>query len=88
MYKIKEGFMLREMGYTNVVVATGKAAEGFKGMIKLNSVGAFMWKNLSEGITKEKLLKKITDKYDVSPEKAEKDIEMFLSKLKEAEFLE
>ena len=57
--KTKSGFMLRQVGGKNVVVAVGKAAEDFNGLITLNSTGAFLWEQLSHGISYDELLGKM-----------------------------
>ena len=41
--KIKEGFVRRNVGGSDVVVAVGKASVEFNAMINLNSTGAFIW---------------------------------------------
>lgn len=88
MIKIKEGFILREVADTYAVVAVGKASMNFKGMITLNETGAFLWKYLALGITKEDLLTKLLDEYEVSKEDAIKHIDLFINKLKESDILE
>ena len=49
--KTKAGFMLRSVGGRHVVVAVGKASEEFNGLITLNDSGAFLWEELSKGIS-------------------------------------
>lgn len=44
--KIKDGFILRKVGIQYVVAATGKASEGFNGMMRLNETGAFAFRLL------------------------------------------
>ena len=46
--KIKDGFILRKVGIQYVVAATGKASEGFNGMMRLNETGAFAFRLLQE----------------------------------------
>lgn len=88
MIKIKEGFMLREVAGSYAVVAVGKASLQFKGMITLNETGAFLWKNLAEGIEKEELLKKMLAEYDVLESEASKHIDQFIEKLEKSGILE
>ena len=87
IYQIKKGFLLRRMGGSAVVVAVGEAAKSFKGVIKLNEVGAFLWERLSDGATAEQLLQAVTDTYDVESEQARENIESFLAKAKEGGLL-
>ena len=88
MIKIKEGFMLREVAGSFAVVPVGKASLDFKGMISLNETGAFLWKLLAEGITKEDLLVKMLAEYDVDEEVAKTHIDTFIKKLEESGLLE
>ena len=46
--KIKKGFLMREVAGENVVIAVGEAAKSFKGMIRLNPSGAFLWQLLEK----------------------------------------
>ena len=46
--KIKEGFVLHSVGDENVVVAIGKMTKKFRGMIRLNSTGAFIFRQLEK----------------------------------------
>lgn len=86
--KIKEGFILRNVGGQNIVVATGSASESFKGMLKLNEIGAMLWKLLDEGADEEALVKAVTDKYDVDTEKAAEDVKRFTGRLVSEGFAE
>ncbi len=82
--KIKEGFLLREVGGTSVVVAVGDAARNFNGMMTLNPTGAFLWRELEKGGRTEELVKALCGEYDVTPETAAGDVERFIQKLKSA----
>lgn len=76
--KIKEGFMLREVAGSYVVVAVGARSEEFNGMVNLNSTGAFLWQNLEKGADKEGLIQALLNEYEVTEEQAAKDVERFL----------
>ena len=79
--KIKKGFMLREVSGSFVVVPVGAASKEFKGLITLNSTGAFLWKELLLGKTLEELKQALLNEYDVSEEIATRDCEQFIKKL-------
>ncbi len=85
--KIRDGFILREIAGSFIVVAVGDAVKTFNGVINLNPTGAFLWKKLSEGGDEETLLKALLSEYDVDEEIARKDIAMFIEKLKNANLL-
>ncbi len=86
--KIKEDFILRKVADSYVVVPVNKMTLDFNGIINLNETGAFLFGLLQKGATKQELLDKMLDKYDVTDEIANKDIDNFLSKVKEADILE
>ena len=85
--KIKEGFILREIAGSFIVVAVGEAVKSFNGVINLNPTGALLWKKLSEGGDEQSLLKALLDEYDVEEEVAKKDIELFIDRLKKANLI-
>ena len=86
--KIKEGFMLRNVAGSSVVVPLGKAAADFNGMITLNEVGAFLWEHLQQETTAEALQAALLEAYEVTPEKAADGVAKFVDNLKQAGFLE
>lgn len=86
--KIKENFVLRELCGSFVVVAVGEQTLNFKGLIKLNETGAFLWKNMAEkDVTEEALLQAMLAEYDVEKDVAQTDIKEFVDLLKEADLL-
>ena len=86
--KIKKDFILRKVADAYVVVPVGKLTLDFNGIINLNETGAFLFELLQEGAEKEDLLRKMLEEYDVTPEKAAADIDVFLKKAEEADVLE
>lgn len=87
--KIKEGFMLREVAGSYVVIPVGEASKNFKCMINLNSTGAFLFEKLKKGVSNiEELVKMMQEEYDVNEEIANRDAQMFVQKLQEANILE
>ena len=86
--KIKDGFILRKVGIQYVVAATGKASEGFNGMMRLNESGAFAFRLMQQGITEEELTIRLMEEYEVSEQTARKDVAAFTAALREADALE
>lgn len=86
--KIKEGFAKRNIAGSEIVVPVGEKALQFNGMITLNESGAFFWDCLKEETTKEEIVKKVLEIYDVTPEKANADVEKFIAMLRENELIE
>ena len=86
--KIKEDFLRRKVADCYVVVPVGKATVDFNGMMNLNETGAFLWEKLENDTTKEELLKAMLDEYEVTEDIAKKDIDNFITKLKDGNLLE
>ena len=86
--KLNQGFVLREVAGTWVVLPVGQASVDFNGMISLNDTGALLWKTLEQGADRETLVTALTEEYDVTPEQAAQDVDKFLDALKNAGCLE
>ncbi len=86
--KIKEGFILRQIADSNLVVPVGQMAKQFNGVIKLNESGVFMWKKLVDGIDLDGLVNALTSEYDVDEATARKDAEAFTNALIQAQIVE
>ena len=86
--KLKSGYILREVAGNYLVVAVGKRAKEFNGMINLNGTAAELWKLLEDGNTEEGLTAFLLENYDVDEERARENVSAFVKKLKEADLLE
>lgn len=85
--KIKDGFILREVAGSYLVVAVGDAVKNFSGIINLNETGAFLWKLAEKKVDQQEMVDALTAEYDVTKEVAEKDVKAFIDKLKEMEII-
>lgn len=86
--KLKDGFIMRTVAGSNVVIPTGKRAVDLNGMITLNDTGAFIWKQLEAGADADGIVTAILDAYDVEEARARSCVESFLRQLDEAGCLE
>jgi hypothetical protein len=86
--RISEGFVLREVAGQAVVIAVGEASEKFHGMINLNDTGKCIWQGIQEGMLEKEIVKKITDQYEVDPERAENDVKQMVQKMYEVGVIE
>ena len=77
--RVKEDLVLNKVVDEYVVVA--KNPDVFKGILKLNETGAFIFKIMQQDIAADKIIEKITEEYDVSKEKAEVDLNEFINHL-------
>ena len=79
--KIRDGFILREVAGTFVIITAGNADLDFKGVITVNEVGALIWKGVEAGKSKDEIVDKILSEYDVQREVAAVDCDEFLQQL-------
>lgn len=79
--RIKDGFVLREVAGTFVIISTGSENLDFKGVITVNEVGALIWKGVEAGKSKDEIVEKILSEYDVQKEVASADMDEFLEQL-------
>ena len=87
--KIKEGFVLREIAGNIVVVPTGTLVKEFPTMITLNESGRFLFELLQKAdLEVEELTNKLIEKYKIDENRASKDAEMFVKKLKDSGVLQ
>lgn len=86
--KIKEGFLLRQVGDNHVVVPVGAQTVDFRCIITLNEVGAFLWEKLGADCTVTTLVEALLAEYDVTAEIATADVERFVASLREKNLLD
>jgi hypothetical protein len=86
--KIKDGFMLREIAGTWIVVPIGQRVVEFNGLMTLSETGAVLWKKLEAGSTMDELAAAILDEYDVDEETAMADIQEFVAAVSEKGLIE
>ena len=85
--KIVDGFVLKNIADTNVVVPLGSNTVSFRSVIQLNETGAFLWKLLENDIDEEGLLTAMLKEYDIDEQTAKADIDEFLITMRKAELL-
>ena len=86
--KIKDGFLLRQVGGNNVVVPVGAQAVDFRCIITLNEVGAFLWQKMAVDCTVADLVEALLAEYDVTADIATADVERFVASLREKNLLD
>jgi len=86
--KIKEGFILRKIANSDMVVPIGNNIADFNGIISLNGSAVFLWKHLQEGSEIPLMVKAMMEEYNISSEIAQEDTEHFITTLKQANILE
>ena len=79
--KLKEGFVLRKVADTYVVVAVGEESRDFNGIIRLNDTGRFLWEKLQGDISEDGLVSAMLLEYDIDEATAGADIDRFIEKV-------
>ena len=85
--RIKEGYILQEVADTFLVMPTGNEDE-LKKIITLNETGAFMWRLLEKGASRDAIADATEQEYDAPRSVIEKDVDLFLAHVREAELLD
>ena len=86
--KIRDGLKLKEIAGEYIVIPLGSLSEEMNVTITLNETGKDIWKSLEENNSKEEIVKLILEKYDVSEEKAQQDVQNFINQMIEKGFIE
>lgn len=87
--KIKEGFTLRTICGEHIVIGEGLSQVNFNKMLSLNASAAYLWEQLKgKEFTMEDAVQLLTDKYDVTPERASEDVKKLLDEWKKQEVVE
>ncbi len=85
--KIKEGFVLRQMAGTTVVIPSGDALD-MDVMITLNDTGRFLWQHMEQETSVDGLTESVLKEYDIEESAARAYVEKFVARLKELDFLD
>ena len=86
--KIKNGFILRDVGGKTFVVAVGELTKTFNGMITLNETGKFLWERIAVGADIDSLVAALLAEYDVDEATARAAVDGFVAKLIKNGFVE
>lgn len=86
--KIKDGYKLRKMCGNSIVVAVGKTASDFNGMVTLNESGEILWERLLTGADEADLVNLLIEEYGIDEKTAADDVNEFISKIKGEGFVE
>lgn len=86
--KVKEGFVLREIVDSYIIVPVGQRVVEFNGLISLNECGAFLWRCLSDSKNEQELVDSVRSNYEIDEATARADIQEFIVSLQEKGLLE
>lgn len=85
--KVKKDFVMREIDGEYLLIPANATALEFNGIITINEVGAFIWKQLPSCETEDELVKAILQEYDVDEETARTDLTEFLDVFRKANLI-
>jgi hypothetical protein len=86
--KLKEGFILQQVGDEYMAVATGEAAKGFNGLIRNNKTANDILRLLMTDTTEEKVIDAMLERYDAPREVIAEDVHETIRRLREAGFID
>ncbi len=86
--KLKDGFLLKTVAGSKIVVPIGEVADVFNGVITLSGSAAYLWEKLQAGATETELLEALLAEYNVERDYAAADLKRFINKLRDSNMLE
>ncbi len=86
--KLKDSFIIQDVGGDMIAVPIGAAAEDFHGILRLNETASFIMESLRTETTEEGLLDSLQREYRAEREKAALDMRMILERLRSIHALE
>lgn len=85
--RLKEGFILHEVGEEHMAVATGEAAKAFNGIIRNNETAAYIFELLQKETTEEEIVAAMCQRYDADESVIAADVARIIVKVREAGLL-
>lgn len=86
--KIKEGFILKDVAGSKIVIATGEQRMNFNGVITFNEVGADVFNLLDGNNSVEDIVAKVSSDYNAPREVVKADVEKLIEKMKKHNLIE
>ena len=85
--RVKEGFILHNIGEEYMAVATGEAAQDFNGIVRNNETAAYIFELLQKDTTEGAIVDAMCERYDADRSVIEKDVKAIIEKMRLAGFL-
>ena len=86
--RLKEGFVIHNVGEEHIAVATGETANEFNGLVRNNAAASAIMEQLQTATTEGEIVEAMLARYEVSREQAAADVHRIVEQLKEAGLLE
>lgn len=78
--------IFRKIAGEPLLIPTGTLAQRFNGMITLNEVAGFLWEHLEEVSSREEMVQRLLEEFEVDDQTAVRDVNGFLDMLLEKKF--
>lgn len=85
--KIKKEFCLRNIHGEDTLVPVGDTVSSFKGIIKVNNIGSFIWSNLENAENTDEIVCMLMDKYNLELHQAKSDVDDFIKYLRNVDII-
>lgn len=82
--RIKEGFVICQVGGKTVAAASGALSAEFNGMITLNETGKLLFELLQKDTSEQELVQALVLEYGIDEKTAARDVRAFLAPLTKA----
>ena len=79
--RTKHDYLLRDVGSQHLVVPVGEATRSFRGFVRLNDTGAYLWGLMAQDVTTEDLVQALVRRYGVDETRARGDVGAFLGQV-------
>ena len=86
--KASTGFILRNLAGEYVVMPAGDNIGAFGGAILMNELSAFVWEQLKVSVSRDELLARILDRYEVEEKTAAAELDALLAEMKRMGIIE
>lgn len=85
--KIKKEFCMTTISGESALVPVGETESSFKGIIKVNDIGSFIWNNLENVEEIDEIVSMVKDKYNLELSEARSDVDDFIKYLKNVDII-
>ena len=86
--RIRTGYILRQVLDQTFVMSTGGETYAPGEIMSLNEAGALLWRMLENGCDREALAERLMQEYGIGPDRAARDVDIFLARLRERALIE
>ncbi len=86
--KIKDGYILKDVAGSKIVIATGEQKMNFNGIITFNDVGAIVFNMLDGTNSTGDIAAKIVEEYNAPYDVVKNDVEKLIEKMRKHNLIE